>query len=103
MVPSGAVGRLLFATSERVDPALHNAAAAKHALAELRQLLGLLEARLSEHAHMLGAAYSLVDLVVASVLGYGAYVGAPVSEFPRVQAWLERCQARPSFKSVMQQ
>jgi glutathione S-transferase len=63
----------------------------------------LLEAQLTSRTHMLGAAYSLVDLVVASVVGYGAYAGAPVSEYPHVKAWLESCQARPSFKSVIQQ
>jgi GST-like protein len=98
-----ALVRYQFATNARVDPALHNEAAGKHALGEIRQLLDMLETRLTAQSHMLGAAYSLVDLVVASVLGYGAFVGAPVNEYPHVKAWLERCQARPSFKSVMQQ
>ena len=47
---------------------------------------------------MLGAHYSLVDLVVGSVLGYSVYLGAPVNAHRHVQAWLERVQARPAMQ-----
>ena len=43
---------------------------------------------------MLGAHYSLVDLVV----GYSQYLGAPVNAHPHVQAWLARVQARPAMQ-----
>jgi len=39
-----------------------------------------------------------VDLVVASVIGYSAYIGAPVASFPTVLAWLQKVQARPAMQ-----
>ncbi|HTH08287.1 MAG TPA: glutathione binding-like protein, partial [Acidovorax sp.] len=47
---------------------------------------------------MLGADYSLVDLVVGSVMGYSVYLGAPVQAHPHVKAWLARVQARPAMQ-----
>jgi GST-like protein len=47
---------------------------------------------------MLGDQYTLVDLIVASVIGYSAYIGAPVAEHPTTLAWLQKVQARPSMQ-----
>jgi GST-like protein len=94
--------RLQFAGHERFPSELHNAAHAKLAREQASELLDLLEARLRKHSHMLGDSYSLVDLVVASVVGYGAWVGAPVDGHPRVQRWLEAFQARPCYGAGLQ-
>ncbi len=91
------LGRLHFATNERIDPELHNKAQAELAHRELDRLLGLLEDRLTRKRYMLGSEFSLADLVVASVVGYSAWVGAPVSRHARVSAWIEEFQARPSY------
>jgi GST-like protein len=64
----------------------------------LDQLLALLDARLAAQPWMLGAAYSLVDLIVGSVIGYSAYIGAPVGSHPHVAAWLDKVQARPAMQ-----
>lgn len=72
-----------------------------HGLAALQamdQLLALLDARLAQQPWMLGEAYSLVDLCVGSVIGYSAYLGAPVNRHPHAQAWLARVQARPAMQ-----
>ena len=58
----------------------------------------LLDARLAKQPWMLGEAYSLVDLSVGSVIGYSAYIGAPVDRHPHVLAWLARVQARPAMQ-----
>lgn len=73
-------------------------AAAAHR--ELDELLGLLEARLSAQPWMLGQAYTLVDLVVSAVIGYSAYLGAPVERHARVSAWLGKVQARPAVQAA---
>lgn len=62
------------------------------------QLLALLDARLAKQPWMLGEAYSLVDLSVGSVIGYSAYIGAPVDQHPHVLDWLARVQARPAMQ-----
>jgi glutathione S-transferase len=62
------------------------------------ELLALLDARLAKQPWMLGDAYSLVDLIVGSVIGYSVYIGAPVQKHPHVQAWLGQVQARPAMQ-----
>ncbi len=62
------------------------------------ELLALLDARLATQPWMLGEAYSLVDLIVGSVIGYSAYIGAPVGSHPHVAAWLGKVQARPAMQ-----
>ena len=64
----------------------------------LDELLTVLDGRLSERPWLLGDAYSLADLIVASVIGYSAHVGAPVAKHPTTLAWLQKVQARPSMQ-----
>jgi GST-like protein len=92
---------LSYATTDRAGPEVNNPAQAALAHKELKNLLGMLEARLERQKYMLGANYSLVDLVVASVVGYGAFVGASVDAHPPVKAWLEDFQGRASHKAVL--
>lgn len=96
-VSYGAVaGRLFLATQgpEALRSEVHAAAAREM----LVQLLALLEDRLARQQWMLGQDYSLVDTLLASVLGWSVYIGAPVAERKHVQAWLARIQARPAMK-----
>lgn len=97
-----ALARLQFSSSPRLSAELHNEAQATLARKDLANLLSLLEARLSKHAHLLGNDYSLADLVVASVIGYGVFVGAPADSCPHVKAWLAGFQARPAYQAGMQ-
>jgi GST-like protein len=80
------------------DEALRSSLHAAAALRGLSELLALLDARLASQPWMLGADYSLVDLVVASVVGYSVYLGAPASEYPHVKTWLAQVQARPAMQ-----
>jgi glutathione S-transferase len=72
----------------------HGSAARK----SVDELLGVLDARLSQQPWMLGEAYTLVDLIVASVVGYSSYIGAPVAAHPQTLAWLQKVQARPAMQ-----
>lgn len=89
------IGRVWLATS---DDALRNADHAAAGIRTATALLDLLEARLSQQPWMLGEAYSLVDLVVGQVVGYGTYLGAAVEAHPAVAAWLQQVQARPAMQ-----
>jgi len=80
------------------DETLRSPVHADAAMRGLNELLTVLHARLAQQPWMLGANYSLVDLVVGSVLGYSVYLGAPVKAHRHVQAWLERVQARPAMQ-----
>jgi glutathione S-transferase len=92
-----AVVRLQLATvgEERLRSDAH-AAAAREAL---DGLLALLDARLGAQPWVLGDAYSMADLLVASVVGYSVYMGAPVARHAHVQAWLAKVQARPAMQA----
>ena len=97
-----AVVRLQFASSPRLDRELHSEAQAALARKDISASLDVLEARLTKQAHVLGEAYSLADLIVASVVGYGVMVGASVAAHPHVRAWLDRFQARPAYRAGME-
>jgi glutathione S-transferase len=79
------------------DEVLRSSSHADAVRAELNGLLALLDTRLAHQQWMLGDAYSLVDLLVGSVMGYSAYVGAPVADHAHVQRWLGQVQARPAM------
>jgi len=92
------IGRVWLATT---DDALRDAGHAAAAIRTATALLDLLEARLSQQPWMLGEAYSLVDLVVGQVVGYGTYLGAAVEAHPAVAAWLQQVQARPAMQGAV--
>ena len=89
------LGRIWLAT---VDDALRSVEHAAAGIRAANELLDLLEARLSQQPWMLGEAYSLVDLVVGQVVGYGTYLGAAVEAHPAVAVWLQQVQARPAMQ-----
>lgn len=89
------IGRLHLASA---DDALRDAGQAAAAAEEVHRLLDVLEAHLAGRDWMLGPQYSLADLVVGQVVGYGTYVGAGVENHPAVAAWLAQLQARPSMQ-----
>lgn len=93
----GALGLLATATSER-NPDMKNPAQAAYARTNLKGMLDVLDARLAQRGHILGADYSLADLIVASVIGYGVHLGQPVDAHPHVKAWLEAFQKREAYQ-----
>lgn len=88
--------RLQVATQGESE--LRHESHAAAARAGLDEMLARLDARLSERPWMLGEQYSLTDLIVGSVIGYSAYLGAPVASHPHVQRWLNTLQARPAMQ-----
>ncbi len=87
----------------RLEPAAEGAAAQSGAgqadvLKSLDALLAVLDGHLAAAPWMLGQAYSLVDLVVGSVVLYSTYLGVPLAAHPHVQAWLARVQERPAMQ-----
>ncbi len=63
----------------------------------LERPLKVLEAHLSKRKHLLGDAFSIADLNVASVLSMAAMVRFDLSDYSAVQAWLASCTSRPSM------
>lgn len=80
---------------------LQSAPHAEHYKKTLSELFALVDAHLADRPYMLGEAFSLTDLILASTIGYAAMIGAPVAQHARVADWLARCQARPALRASM--
>lgn len=91
-------GAQLFRLQAAINLGTPDDAHGAAARAAIDELLSVLDGRLNQHPWLLGDAYSLADLIVASVIGYSAYIGAPVAEHPTTLAWLQKVQARPSMQ-----
>ncbi len=61
----------------------------------------LLEKSLTGKEYLVGGRFTVADLNVASVVGLAVMVGVDVSQHGNIQAWLGRCQSRPSFAKSM--
>ncbi|MCD9034010.1 glutathione S-transferase family protein [Luteimonas sp. Y-2-2-4F] len=93
----GLVGTLNFAQSPHADAALHHPPLAADVLQRLGAALGRLDARLAAQPWLLGADYSLADLIVACVVVYSLYCGVPIEGHAHVRDWLRRFCARPAY------
>jgi GST-like protein len=96
----GLLNVLNFAQSPRVDESLRHPPLAAEALRRIGDLLDRLEARLGDHAHLLGNDYSLADLIVASVVTYSTYCGVSVDGHPKIKDWLQRFHAREAYRKA---
>ena len=78
-------------------PDQRSAATAGYNGKNFEQHLDMLEARLADREHLFGD-FTFADLAVASILGEGRHLGAPLGDHPRVSGWLDGCLARPARK-----
>jgi glutathione S-transferase len=67
---------------------------------KLRRPLRRLQAHLAAQSHLVGGRFTVADLNLAECLRYAQGHPTLLSEFPAVQAWLDRCQARPAFQRM---
>jgi glutathione S-transferase len=64
----------------------------------LRQPFDVLEQALRGRDWLVGNHFGVADLNVASVLGWARAARLPLRDWPALDAWLKRCQARPARK-----
>lgn len=94
--------RILRNTSERFPEDERNAKAAESAKAELHAALGIVERALEGKEYLVGGSFSYADLAVAGFVPFFARIGADLSPFKNIQAWVARCTARPALARAMQ-
>ena len=82
--------RLLLPEDQRV-PAEADAGAEV-----LQAPLRVLDDALAERPFLLGGAFSIADLNVASVLSLAGFAGFDFSSFERAKRWFDTCMARPA-------
>jgi glutathione S-transferase len=98
---TGAMFCYMQNTRDYIPKELHHAGQAEQALKDTHHLLGLLNARLSERDYLTGARFTLADLDLASVLGWGLYViKVDLAAYPKLAAWLGRINERPAIKAL---
>jgi len=94
------VQRLLFASGERVPEEMRSPAQAELARRDLAWYLAALDGTLATRPYVAGDTFTLADVMVASVLGYGTFIGASLDAAPHVVAWIGRCQDRPAYRKT---
>jgi glutathione S-transferase len=81
-------------------PAERDAGLAAAGAAALKARLSVLDQALGARPFLLESGFSIADLNIAAVL-FGVWSnGFDFGEAPRVQAWMERCFARPAAKKA---
>lgn len=98
-VTYGAMIQRLVQTGTDRFPELKSEIHAQAARNDAKQLLDVLETQLQKAPFLLGEEISNADLILACVLGYGAYVGASFENHARISAWMQRVGERPSMKN----
>jgi glutathione S-transferase len=81
----------IFLPEDQRDPA-----AAEAAIETLQKPLGVLNDALSDRPFLLGSAFSIADLNVASVLTLATFASVDFSKFENVQRWFSSCASRPA-------
>jgi glutathione S-transferase len=75
---------------------------ADDAAERFKQPLGVLDGALAGREYLVGNAFGVADLNVASVLAWASLGGLDTSAARNVSGWLGRCTARPAFARVQQ-
>lgn len=95
-----AIRIMMFSSHAMVPAELHHAPLANHARKLQRERLAVLESHLEDRDYIVGENYSLVDLILANLLGWGVSIGVDLEGLPRVAQWLARCTDRPSHREI---
>ncbi len=73
-------------------------AAAKDGEVQLQKPLEVLNNALEGQPYLLGTAFSVADLNVASVLSWIRFLKVGLSAYPNVERWFGECTSRPALK-----
>jgi glutathione S-transferase len=95
-----AVYRLMRNTSEWTPAEQHNAKAAEAAKADIAGCLRILDEALSGRQFLVGA-YTLADTHLNSFVDWLRHMQMDLAPYARLDAWSERCRARPAYGRVM--
>lgn len=77
-----------------------NAAAGEQAKQDLAKLFGVLDKWLATREYLVGS-FTIADTHVASLIDWTRMLGIALAPFANINAWAERCRARPAYQRVM--
>jgi glutathione S-transferase len=92
--------RWLFNTAEQTPAEQRNAQAGEVAKADMYKCLAILNQAL-EGRQFLGDAYSLADTHLNSFTDWLRFMQVDLAPYAHINAWSERCRARPAYAKVM--
>jgi glutathione S-transferase len=93
-----AIFRVVSNTADRFPAEMKNAKVAEAAKKEVDGLFAILDRELAGKEYLGGASFSLLDVAVASMVTFGRMVaGMDMSAHKNVDAWSQRCTARPAM------
>lgn len=95
-----AVYRFMRNTSEWTPAEQHNAKAAEVAKADIANCLHILDEALSGRQFIVGA-YTLADTHLNSFVDWLRHMQMDLAPYARLNAWSERCKARPAYGRAM--
>lgn len=95
-----AVYRFMRNTSEWTPADQHNAKAAEAAKADIANCLRILDEALSGRQFLAGA-YTLADTHLNSFIDWLRHMHMDLAPYARLNAWSERCKARPAYGRAM--
>ena len=84
-----------------LPPEERSAKKADDAAERFKKPLGVLDGALAGRDYLLGSAFSVADLNVASVLSWASLAQLDVSAASNATAWLDRCTSRPALARAM--
>jgi glutathione S-transferase len=99
--PDGTDGGTQENSRDWLPPEQRTTAMLEKARVDIAACLNILEAELSDKDFLLGS-YSLVDTHLQAFVGWLTMLEVSLSATPYVAAWLERCNARPALKALME-
>ncbi len=91
---------ILYTMADGGDKTAEGQAAIAINAEKLRGPLRRLQGHLDTQPWLVGDRFTVADLNTAECLRYAEGHPTLLSEFPTVQAWLARCQARPAFQAM---
>jgi len=91
------IAQLMVASHDFSPKEMHNEAQAKSAREHIDKDLGVLDAQLAKHAHVMGEAFSLADVLPATAMMFAMQAKLDLSKFPHIQAWMQRVMKREAL------
>lgn len=96
-----ALMRYLQNTGEWIPKEAHNAKQAELGMDDLRESLRILDAHLNGRKYVTGDRFTLVDVDLASVLGWGVHFAkVDLTAYPKLAAWLGDVSQRPAMNVI---
>ena len=92
---------ILYTQSDGGDKTAEGQAAIAINAEKLRRPLARLNQLLSTHPYLVADRFTVADINTAECLRYAQGHPTLLAEFPAAKTWLEKCQARPAFQSML--